>query len=332
MKIMGHQGRITGTGLAEIMQTQLTGLMKKEILTILAALVCLLVFVTGAIYTRATDLTREIPATSLGSSADSTLHKPTVYVGVVSRYPPTVIYHGYQPIMDYLTRNTSYQFVLRLNSTYQQTVDELADGRVSAAFLGTYIYMQAYDRHAVTSLLKPLNENGEPLSHAVVITRLDSPIRKIEDLRGKRVAFPSHESFSGNWLPLYELKKHNISLSDLDSVHYFPHHQSVVYHVLKGSFDAGVVKERVAKEFLSRGLRIVYTSQPIPGSPIVISKHCSAAVAAALRDALLHIDVRRPEDRTLVAEWDQEFQYGFASASDSDYNALRVILHSVGGK
>jgi phosphonate transport system substrate-binding protein len=306
--------------------------MKKEIIAILAALVCLLALVTGVIYTRATDLTREIPTSSLGLPTDSTLHKPVVFVGVVSRYPPTVIYHGYQPIMDYLTRNSPYQFVLRLNSTYQQTVDELADGRVSAAFLGTYIYMQAYDRHAVTSLLKPLNENGEPLSHAVIITRLESSIRNIEDLRGKRVAFPSQESFSGNWLPLYELKKHNISLSDLDSVHYFPHHQSVVYHVLKGSFDAGVVKERVAKEFLPRGLRIVYTSRPIPGSPIVISKHCPAAIATALRDALLRIDVRRADDRALVAEWDQEFQYGFTSASDSDYNALRTILRSVGGR
>jgi phosphonate transport system substrate-binding protein len=146
------------------------------------------------------------------------------------------------------------------------------------------------------------------------------------------VAFPSQESFSGNWLPLYELKKHNISLTDFDSVRYFPHHQSVVYHVLKGSFDAGVVKERVAKEFLPRGLRIVYTSQAIPGSPIVISKHCSPAVATALRDALLRIDVRRPADRAMVAEWDPEFQYGFTSAADSDYNALRTILRSVGGK
>ena len=323
---------ITGTRLAESMRTPITILMKKEIIAILAALVCLLTLVTGVIYTRATDLTRKIPASSLGLPTDSTFHKPVVFVGVVSRYPPTVIYHGYQPIMDYLTQNSPYKFVLRLNTTYQQTVDELADGRVSAAFLGTYIYMQAYDRHAVTSLLKPLNENGEPLSHAVVITRLESSIHNIEDLRGKRVAFPSQESFSGNWLPLYELKKHNISLSDLDSVHYFPHHQSVVYHVLKGSFDAGVVKERVAKEFLPRGLRIVYTSRPIPGSPIVISKQCANAVATALRDALLRIDVRRAEDRAMVADWDPEFQYGFTSASDSDYNALRSILRSVGGK
>ena len=329
---MHLRNRITGTRLADSMHTPFTNLMKKEIIAILAALACLLVLVTGVIYTRATDLSQEIPASSLSSPADSALHKPVVFVGVVSRYPPTVIYHGYQPIMDYLTRNSPYQFVLRLNTTYQQTVDELADGQVSAAFLGTYIYMQAYDRHAVTSLLKPLNENGEPLSHAVVITRLESSIRDIEDLRGKRVAFPSQESFSGNWLPLYELKKHNISLSDLDSVHYFPHHQSVVYHVLKGSFDAGVVKERVAKEFLPRGLRIVYTSQPIPGSPIVISKHCPADVAKALRETLLHIDVRRPEDRATVAAWDPEFQYGFASAADSDYNALRAILRSVGGK
>lgn len=306
--------------------------MRKEIIAVVLLVVVLLVFVTAVIYTRATDMTQMLPAASLGWSADSVLHKPVVYVGVVSRYPPSVIYQGYQPIMDYLTRNSRYQFVLRLNQTYQQTVDELADGRVSAAFLGTYIYVRAYERRAVTSLLKPLNEIGEPLSHAVVITRSESPIRRIEDLRGKRVAFPSQESFSGNWLPLYELKKHGIAISDLDSVCYFPHHQTVIHQVLKGTFDAGVVKERVAKEFLQRGLRIVYTSEPIPGSPIVVSKQCPPAVAASLREVLLHIDVRRPEDKDIVATWDQEFQYGFTSASDSDYNAIRAILRSVGAK
>jgi phosphonate transport system substrate-binding protein len=314
------------------MRTPFQILMRKEILAVVIILVVILVAVTAAIYSKVTDMTQLPPASLLGWDADSTAHKPVIFVGVVSRYPPTVIYQGYQPIMDYLTRNTPYQFVLRLNSTYQQTVDELAGGKVSAAFLGTYIYVRAYEKQAVSCLLKPLNENGEPLSHAVVITRSDNAIRKIEDLRGKRVAFPSQDSFSGNWLPLYELKKHNISLADLDSVYYFPHHQSVVYHVLRGTFDAGVVKERVAKEFLPRGIRIVYTSEPIPGSPIVISKHCPAAVAGAIRDALLHIDLHRPSDKAMVADWDPEFQYGFASATDSDYNSVRAILRTFGAR
>ena len=306
--------------------------MRRETISAFAALVLFLALVTAVIYSRATDMTHVPPAASLGWSVDPDANKPVVYVGVVSRYPPTVIYQGYQPIMDYLTHNSPYRFALRLNSTYQQTVDELADGKVSAAFLGTYIYVRAYEQRAVTSLLKPLNENGEPLSHAVVITRIESQIRKIEDLRGKRVALPSQDSFSGNWLPLYELKKHNISLSDLDSVHYFPHHQTVVYHVLKGTFDAGVVKERVAKEFLPRGLRIVYTSEAIPGSPIVVSKHCPPEIAATLREALLRLDVRKPEIKAMVADWDQEFQYGFTTANDTDYNAVRAIIRSVGAR
>ena len=314
------------------MRTQFHTLMRKETISVFIALVLFLALVTTVIYLKATDLSQLPPAASLGGSTEVIANKPVVFVGVVSRYPPTVIYQGYQPIMDYLSANSPYHFTLRLNATYQQTVDELADGRVSAAFLGTYIYVRAYDQRAVTSLLKPLNENGEPLSHAVVITRAESPIRKIEDLRGKRLALPSQDSFSGNWLPLYELKKHNISLSDLDSVHYFPHHQSVVYQVLKGTFDAGVVKERVAKEFLPRGLRIVYTSEPIPGSPIVVSKHCLPEIASALREALLRIDVRKPEFKALVADWDQEFQFGFTTATDTDYNAVRAILRSVGAR
>lgn len=310
-------------------RTLLSILMQKKTVAFLAVLMFILAGLTAFIYVRVTDMTVVFRPSNQFWTGDSADRKQVISVGVVSRYPPSVIYQGYQPIMDYLTRSTPYRFTLRLSSSYQQTVDLLANGTLSVAFLGTYIYVQAQQKQAVECLLKPLNENGEPYSHAVVIVRDDSPIRSIGDLRHKRVAFPSKDSFSGNWLPRYELQRHHIAFSDLDSVCYLPHHQSVVYQVLKGTFDAGVVKERVAREFLPRGIRILYTSEAIPGSPIVASRSCPREVSLAVRSALLRIDTRRPEDRALIETWDPEFQFGFAAATDRDYDAVRAILRAV---
>lgn len=296
--------------------------------TAILATVLLTAVVTVVVYKTTTDIGSPFPLVAAFSGRDSSrTGRQVVYIGVVSRYPPPVIYQGYQPIMDYLNTGARFRFELRLGRTYQETVEQLIRGDVAAAFLGTYIYVRAHEQFGVRCVLMPLNENGEPFSRSVLITVAGSPIRGIADLRGKRVALPSQDSFSGNWLPLSEFPRYGLVGETRPTFKYFSHHQSVVYQVLRGTFDAGVVKERVALEFLDRNIRIVLSSDPIPGSPLVVRGDADTAVVNGLRDVLLRIDVRRPEDRALIAQWDQEFRYGFAGASDADYDGIRRLLH-----
>jgi phosphonate transport system substrate-binding protein len=300
--------------------------------TVILAGFLLTAAVTVVVYRTTTDISSPFPPVTTFSGEDSSpAGRPVVYIGVVSRYPPPVIYQGYQPIMDYLNTGSRFRFELRLGRSYQETVEQLIRGDVAAAFLGTYIYVRAHEGYGVRCILMPLNENGEPYSRSVLITVAGSPIRGIADLRGKRVALPSQDSFSGNWLPLSEFPRHGLVGEMRPVFKYFSHHQSVVYQVLRGAFDAGVVKERVAREFLDRKLRIVLSSDPIPGSPLVVRGDADTAVINELRTVLLRLDVRRPDDRALVSQWDQEFQYGFAEASDAEYDGIRRLLH-VGGR
>lgn len=207
----------------------------------------------------------------------------------------------------------------------------LVRGDAAAAFLGTYIYIRAREQSGVRAILKPLNENGEPLSRSVLITRTGSSISSVKDLAGKRLALPSQDSFSGNWLPIAEFPRAGFTRAQLPVIRHFSHHQSVIYQVLRGTYDAGVVKERVAKEYTNRDIRIVLFSSPIPGSPLVVSRNCDTAIVRSIRTALLAIDVRRPEDRDLVQQWDQEFRYGFATATEQDFDGIRDLLGMRGG-
>jgi len=256
--------------------------------------------------------------------------KPTVFVGVVSRYNPTMIYQGYQPIMDYLTSVTPYRFELRLGNSYAQTVEDLVAGRVAAAFLGSLIYLDAHSRYAVVPVLKPLNEHGQPFFRTVVITRDDSPVAALSDLRGRSLALPSLESFSAAWLTHFALGRVGLRPEDLKLVRSFDHHYTVVFQVLRGAFDAGVVRERVATEYLSKGIRIIARSDPLPASPIVVRHDHDPAITSALRDALLALDPSSPAGRATVAKWDPEFTHGFVAARDEDYQPLRALLARAG--
>lgn len=261
-----------------------------------------------------------------GNRTTAPQSRDTIYVGVISRFSPNLIYEGYQPIMDYLSRETPFRFILRLSNSYEQTVSQLDEDKIQVAFLGTFLYLQARKKHAITCILKPLNSQFEPHFHSVVVTRSDNAMRSISDLKGKRLALPSPLSFSGNWVLQYEFKKHGLQISDLDSVHYFDFHHTVIYQVLRGNFHAGVVKDRVADEFAGKGIRILAASEPIPGSPLIIKNNLDSAIVRSIKGALLKIDIKKSEYRDLVQSWDPEFAYGFAPAVPGDYDSVEVKM------
>jgi phosphonate transport system substrate-binding protein len=255
----------------------------------------------------------------------SVTSKEIVYISVISRYPPNIIYRGYQPILDYLTSQTEYRFELKLCSDYNEAVRMLIAHDAAAAFLGSYVYIKAHEEYGVLPILKPLNSNHEPFSRSVLFTSGAKQIFSINDLRHRSLALPSQESFSSNWLLHSILKKNNMHRSDLGKVMNFPHHQSVIDNVLRGSFDAGVTREHLLTKLKNQNVRILMYSDPFPSSPIVVARDHSAAVVKAITTALLKVKQAGNGADEVTKGWDNEFIYGFVEASDTDYNAVRAI-------
>jgi phosphonate transport system substrate-binding protein len=272
------------------------------------------------------DISSPLPQAPAAAQAKAVQSKQVVYVGVISRYTPTTIYQGYQPIMDYLTEVTPFRFELKLGRTYWETVELLASGKVTVAFLGRRVYLQGRDRHGLTAILKPLNDDFQPNFQDAVITRNDSGIRSLQDLVGRSVALPSQDSYSGNWLKAEGFTAGGQGKFPLKKIQHFEHHHTVVYQVLRGNFDAGVVRESVAEEYEGKGISIVARAKPVPGSPIVTTKRHDPVIVGAFTRALLAVDPRKPEFADRVAAWDTEFRYGFAAATDRDYDHLQTVL------
>ncbi len=283
-----------------------------------AALAALVAVAAVLLFVRVRDLTSEgrlLAGTPGAAPADA---RPERAIGVVSRLAPVSLYEGYQPVLDYLGRTTPYRYRLRVARGYGDAVEDLVAGRTHGAFLGSLLYVQAHAAHGVLPLVRPRNAQGKPTFESVLVVREDSPVRGLDDLARRAVAVPPPDSFSANWL---RAASPGASFAERT----FAHHEAVVHQVLRGACDAGVVKERVAAPYLGRGLRIVARSGPMPGSPFVVPKSVEPAFAQAVASALLALDPARPADREVLAGWDPEFAWGFAPASDPDYDAFRAF-------
>ncbi|MBE0567233.1 MAG: PhnD/SsuA/transferrin family substrate-binding protein, partial [Krumholzibacteria bacterium] len=245
--------------------------------------------------------------------------RPLVRIGVISRFAPNLIYAGYQPLIDYLDSAGTRRYELRPSADYRDAVARLRRGEVSASFLGAWILRQLGPEAGLEPLLAPLNADGRSRFHDVLIVPLDSDIRGLADLAGRRVAVPSRDSWAGNWLQSGALAAAGLAPADLDTIQHFEHHQTVVWRVLHGDFDAGVVKEAVAARYSSEGLRVAAVSEPIPGPPLVARADDDDPAVAELRRLLLALDPRDPRDAGILAGWTAEFAGGFGEVDWRDF-------------
>ena len=299
----------------------------KTIIRIFSIIIIFFLLLTCYIYFQIMDIsTLQIPDKYISEITVDNKDKPTVFFGVISRYPPRKIYEGYQPIMDYLSQNSEFLFKLKLSNSYDETIQQLLDNEVQLAFLGTFIYYNAYQTHKLKCILKPFNEQGLPFLHTTIIAQKNSDIESIKDLKGKKIALSSLQSLSANIVPVI-LAKNDILKHDLNKIQNFNHHTTVIQKVLKGEFDAGAVKNIIAEKHINNGLKIIFNSKPFPSGPITVSIQCDTSVINTVKSLLLKIDINVEEYQNLVSNWDSEFKYGFTPAYPEDYSVIRTLLH-----
>ena len=257
--------------------------------------------------------------------------KPVVYFGVISRYHPVVMYEEYQPMMHYLTSQTPYRFELKLGKTYEDAVNYLRQGEVQIASLGAVTYIEAHALFGAVPILRPLNKKGEPFYRSIIVTRKDSDVKTLGDLKGRTFAFASVHSTSGNLFGRYVLEQAGVHLEDLHRYTNFKHHDQVTKAVLARECAAGSVKDIVAYRYQSKGLRFLHISDPIPSVPLVVRSNIPEPFVHAVKTALLRIDRNNPEHQRMLAEWNEEFKYGFVEATDADYEPIRTMLNAIPG-
>lgn len=255
--------------------------------------------------------------------------KPIVYFGINLRYNPIIIYKRYQPLMDYLTEHTPYRFELKVSNDYEETLRQFQQGKTQICSFGDGAYMDSLLKYGAVPILKPLDKEGKPFYRSAVIVPPGSSAKTLNDLKGKKIAFGSHHSITGNLIPRFMFLDKGLRISGLADKANLTNHEAVAREVLRRHYDAGVVKDVIAERYKQYGVRVLAYSDPIPSVPIVVRNDTPPGVVKAVTNALLKLNYDNPADRKLMSRWDDEFMYGFTTASISDYRELSRMFKSI---
>src|SRR4030095_12737233 len=97
-------------------------------------------------------------------------------------------------------RATGMPFDVDVGSSYRAVIEAMGAGKVDIGWLSPFSYVMAPTRYAGGGVLFS-SPNGATPYRGCILTRAGSPIRRVEDLKGKHFAFVDSLSTSGTIYP-----------------------------------------------------------------------------------------------------------------------------------
>ena len=208
-------------------------------------------------------------------------------VAVVPQIASIQIYRDWTPLLTKLEQVTGYRFKLLAYNEFSRFELALNQGVPDLVYLNPYHMVIAKQKNQY----RPLVRDSSPLT-GILVVRQDSPIKKLTDLDGKNIAFPSPNALGAS-LYMRALLAEKIKIKTTPV--YVGSHQNVYRHVLIGEVMAGGgVNSTLEKETeaVRSQLNILFTTPDIsphplaahPRVPVDVSKKIVAALLAMRND------------------------------------------------
>jgi phosphonate transport system substrate-binding protein len=233
-----------------------------------------------------------------------------------------------------LETETGYKVKGSVGSNYSAVVTAMGAGQVDIGWLNPFSYVLAHDRYGVEPLLIATRD-GMRSYHGVIITRNDSGINSLQDLKGKKFAFVDPLSTSGTIYPKLLMMSAGID-PDKDLRGTFAGgHDKVVVAVYQKQVDAGALyggADRDARDRVQSTIpdvlektKVIAKTDPIPNDNVSVRKELPEEVKTKLKAALQRISAS-DAGRRILGNYDID---GVEPVTDADYEPLRKAAQSL---
>lgn len=202
---------------------------------------------------------------------------------------PALYATQFRPLTDHLSQCTGRRTVYFQVTSNAAQVEAMRSGRLHIAGFSTGPTAFAVNLAGAVPFAIKGNAEGFENYRVVVITRANSDIRQLSDLRGRRVAHTSATSNSGNLAPRALFPAAGVTPDTDYRVVFSGGHDRSVMGVNAGDFDAAPVASDVFNRMVARGqvrgenFRVVWQSDPFPTSSFALAHDLEPALAQRIR-------------------------------------------------
>lgn len=253
-----------------------------------------------------------------GVSMGVVAEEPPLVFGVLNQQSPQLTAERWNPVFTYLNGATGYKFQLRMGQNVQATNAMMARGEFDLVFTN-HNFRQEYD-----GTYKVLARWGNAPIFGVLAVLETSKVRRLRDLDGQRVAYPSQNAFVAYAVPKAALRKAGVTEKEVLA----GNQEGALAQLAAGQVEAVGVNSRFLSQYAARnGLRYheIYTSEPYPDLAVLVHPRLPAEQVERIREALLAM--RKDPKAVPILEANQ-FP-GFFPATEKDYEIVRRAYKAV---
>jgi phosphonate transport system substrate-binding protein len=273
----------------------------------------------------------------LSKREEITVIKPPAAVtyAYLPQYSHTVSYQRHHLLVEYLSQATGLTIRQVFPDTFDEHMNMVGRGEIDISFSNPFVYVQIAGRYGARAFARIVEGEGEINFRGQVICRADNPqIKTPKDLKGKRLIAVDPYSAGGYLYPWAWLLEQGLRKKDFLEIAFAPgpggKQEKVVMAVYSGKYDLGLIRERtlsiLAGKIDLKQIRVLAHSRWYPGWVYAARRGLDPAVLAKIKDALLALDMKKPDQRRIL---EKAGFTGILPAADADYEAVRRLAEAV---
>ena len=267
------------------------------------------------------------------SAAGAAMAQQAFRVTTIPEEAATEQVRKFGPIVKYLESKLGQKVEFIPVSDYPAAVEALVNKQVDMVWFGGFTHVQANVRSG--GKIIPIAQREEDTKfQSVFITKPDSGIKSLSDLKGKQVSFGSQSSTSGHLMPRSYLLQATIDPDkDFKRVAYSGAHDATIASVVSGKVDAAALDITVWNKFVKEGkvtdkeAVVFYTTPGYFNYNWSVHADMPAAQRERVTKALLDIDPKTPEGKEIL---DLNRATRYIPTKADNYKGIETAARSAG--
>lgn len=255
----------------------------------------------------------------------------TLKVAILPLYSPLTIYKRYDPLMRYLSEKTGYEFKLVIPKNFEEFIKLVSEGKVDFSYQNPYVFSIISKKYPLKPLAITIGEDctteegicGGEKFRGIIITRKDSNINKIEDLKDKKIMIVSPTSAGGYLSQKLYLEKKGFNLNRDFKLIDAKRQEKVIIGVYKGEADAGFVREAAlsvwANEVDISKIKILDYGEYLPNWPFAAVNNKNDVLTKKVKNLIIELKDEKILNKAKVK--------GFKEAKDEDLSILKKLSY-----
>lgn len=200
-----------------------------------------------------------------------------ITIGVIPGGDPEKLREQGAVFAQKLQEKIQIPITLYISKDYKGLIEAMKSKKVDFAFYSALTFVEAEKEAKAKVLLKKVW--NYPYYYSTIIVPKNSKIKKLSDLKSKKIAFVDENSASGYLYPKVALQKSGLTQESFAEVAFSGNHQASIQFLEAGKVDAAAVfmddekgKDSAWTKFSTqnKSFRILWKSSPIPNDPFTV--------------------------------------------------------------